>query len=55
MKNNCTMKNFVDAYTWLFGSTKKYAKEIYKNEDKEYIEAVIFAYRTHCKIAFFED
>jgi len=48
-------KNFVDAFVWLFGSTKKSAKEIYRKAEKEYIVLIIETYAKQNRLAFWED
>ena len=49
------MKQFVDAYIWLFGGTKKAAKEIYRLSSAEYIESVISVYKRQLILAFYND
>ena len=49
------MEKFVEAYRWLFGGTKKAAREIYRKADKDFIVAVLRAYEKQSFIAFYED
>lgn len=49
------MEKFVAAYCWLFGGTKKAARDIYRKADKDYIAAVLRAYEKQSFIAFYED
>ena len=53
MRNN--QKNFIEAYVWLFGGTKKAAKEIYKKADNDYVSLIIESYAKQNRIAFWED
>lgn len=48
-------KNFVEAFIWLFGGTKKFAKEIYRKAEKEYIDLIIKTYAKQNRLAFWED
>lgn len=48
-------KSFINAYAWLYGSTKKQAKEIYKNSSIEYIESIIECFNNNAKKAFYND
>lgn len=53
MRSN--QKNFVEAFIWLFGGTKKFAKEIYRKAEKEYIDLIIKTYAKQNRLAFWED
>ena len=48
-------KNFIEAFVWLFGGTKKFAKEIYRKAEKEYIVLIIETYAKQNRLAFWED
>ena len=37
-------KDFIDAYIWLYGGTKKHAAEIYKESAESWIRSVIDCY-----------
>ena len=50
-----TKTEFINAYVWLFGISKKKASELYKTADPKYIETVINAYRKQSKLAFWND
>ncbi len=55
-----TLKNrFIEAYCWMFGSSKKHAGIIYDNAYKlnqfDYIGAIIDAYENQTKTAFYCD
>jgi len=52
---NYTKTEFINAYVWMFGSSKKKASELYKTADPEYIKTVINAYRKQNKLAFWND
>lgn len=49
------MDLFVDAYIWMFGGTKKAAREVYRKADHGYISAVIESYTRHFAFTFYED
>lgn len=53
MRSN--QKNFIDAFVWLFGGTKKFAKDIYRKAEKEYIVLIIETYAIQNRLAFWED
>lgn len=50
-----TMDYFVSAYRWMFGGTKKAAREIFRKADPDYIKNVVSAYEKQSFIAFYED
>ena len=37
-------KDFIEAYIWLYGGTKKHAAEIYKKSAESWIKSVIDLY-----------
>lgn len=52
-------KDFVDAYCWMYGSTKKQAKEeldlLLERGEDSYIYGVINCYKSHIKQMFYND
>lgn len=53
-----TEKDFVEAYCWMFYSTKKKAREVYSlriHDNPEYVHQMIAYYKSNCKKAFYED
>ena len=54
-----TKKEYVEAYTWMYGGTKKAAMESYdmakKDGDHSMIKVIIDGYRDQCKKAFYND
>ena len=49
------MEKFIEAYRWMYGGTKKTAREIYRKADPEYIALIIKAYEQQNRLAFYED
>ena len=54
------MKNtFIDAYVWLYGSTKKTAERIYRTAigcgDYRYVKEVIACFENNSKQSFYND
>ena len=50
-----TMKAFVEAFVWLWGGTKKNARETYRNADENYKRLIIHCYETQNRLAFWND
>lgn len=48
-------KAFVIAYTWMYGGTKKEAKEAYKHSDDDYKSAIIECYECNAQKEFYCD
>lgn len=52
-------KGFIDAYCWMYGSTKKQAKEeldlLSERGEHEYINSIILCYKSHIKQIFYND
>lgn len=52
-------KDFIDAYCWMYGSTKKQAKEeldlLMERSEDSYIYGVISCYKNHIKQMFYND
>lgn len=46
---------FVDAYKYLFGGTKKAAEKVYKTASESYIKACIDAFERNAKVSFYHD
>lgn len=44
-------QQFIEAYCWSYGSTKKHAEQVYKQEAQSYIEAIIEGYKHHLRTA----
>lgn len=50
------MKNdFIIAYCWMYGATKKDALKVYRTANKDYITAVVDGYKNNFKKAFYND
>lgn len=49
------MEKFIDAYRWMYGGTKKNAREIYRKADPDYIALIIKAYEQQNRMAFYDD
>ena len=49
------MNEFINAYCYCYGATKKEAKEVYKSASKQYIRAVIESFEQDSRKAFYED
>lgn len=51
--------DFITAYTWMFGETKKKANEVYRRAmeiaDYSYIKEMINCYKNNCKRMFYND
>lgn len=54
MKNN-----FMEAYVWMYGSTKKKANEVFRRAmeiaDYDYIKEVIACYESNAQKSFYND
>lgn len=50
-----SVKDFYDAYQWMYGTSKKDAAEAFKNVSDEYAYELIRGYKNQCKKAFYED
>ena len=48
-------EQFIEAYQWFFGSSKKEAIEAYKNSTKEYQAVIIEVWKRHLYNTFFND
>jgi len=51
-------KEFIEAYCWMFYSTKKKAREVYSlriHDNPECVHQMIAYYKSNCKKAFYED
>lgn len=51
-------KEFIEAYCWMFYSTKKKAREVYSlriHDNPEYVHQMIAYCKSNCKKAFYED
>lgn len=46
------MREFIKAYVWLYGTTKKQAKEVFKNSDIYYHREVIYCFKDNAKRSF---
>lgn len=49
------LNDFIAAYTWAYGETKKKAREVYKKANEEYKRAIIDEYKNNCRKVFYED
>ena len=50
-----TKRDFQLAYRWMFAATLKRGAEVYKTANKDYIEAVVTAYRQNFANSFYND
>lgn len=50
-----TVKDFYDAYQWMYGVSKTEADKAYMTSSEKHIEAIIDCYKYNCKKAFYED
>lgn len=48
-------KEFIEAYCWMYGRTKKQANFAYKIYSDKTIKDVVDTYKRNCKKAFYED
>lgn len=48
-------EDFIKAYIYMYGSTKKKALEVYNSTDKDYISAIIYAFKRNAKEGFYHD
>lgn len=48
-------QRFINAYIWLFGTTKKEASKAYKTASTEYIHQIIETFENNAKRAFITD
>lgn len=52
-----TKRDFINAYTWMFGATKKKAETEYKNNinsNPEYINMIVDSFKENAKKNFYE-
>jgi len=47
--------DFITAYMWMYGSSKKEAEQVYRKVNKEYQEAIIDGFKQNAKQAFIND
>lgn len=47
--------DFVKAYTWMYGTTKKKALEVFKTAHEDYVSSIIYAFRRNAKEGFYHD
>lgn len=56
---NAMKKDFITAYTWMYGSTKKQAEQTYRRAmeiaDYNYIKETINCFKDNAKRAFYDD
>lgn len=52
MKN---LKEFITAYIWFYGTTKKQAIKVYKETDEYYHRDVIYGFKNNAKSVFYLD
>lgn len=56
---NAMKKDFINAYTWMYGSTKKQAEQTYRRAmeiaDYGYIKEIINCFEENAKKAFYAD
>lgn len=50
--NKC---DFIKAYTYSYGSTKKEAFRVWKTTDKKYHDAIIECFKNDARAAFYDD
>lgn len=48
-------KDFIIAYIWMFGTTKKEAKEVYKTASESYIREIIHGFKKNAKVSLYYD
>ena len=48
-------KEFIEAYCWMYGQTKKQAKFAYKIYSDKTIKDIVDTYKRNYKKAFYED
>lgn len=46
---------FITAYVYMFGSTKKAADKVYKTATERYISEIIYTFKQNAKAAFYYD
>lgn len=49
------MKDFVNAYIWLYGGTQQNARRVYRNTGAGYHNAVIECFEENARKAFYND
>lgn len=53
------LREFISAYIWMFGGSKKHASCIYKREKSEgnegYIKGIIECWKNNCICGFYQD
>ena len=47
--------DFVKAYTWMYGTTKKKALEVFKTAHRDYVSSIIYAFKRNAKEGFYHD
>ena len=52
---NATMQKFANAYSYCYGTSVKFAKEVYKSASEQFIKAVIESYENDSRNSWFED
>ena len=50
-----TATKFVDAYIWMWGGTKKNAKDVYKSADDNYKRLIVRCYEAQSRLMFWDD
>lgn len=55
MKKKYSKEQFIDAYIFFYGGTKKRAREIYKEVSRSFVDALCGGYEAQCKLAFYCD
>ena len=56
--NMASKKDFLIAYSWMYGTTKAEASDMYRrmnSEDPRYIEDVVNCFRENCRKGFYTD
>ena len=48
-------QQFIDAYIWMYGCTKKRALQAYKEQNLEGIKLIISSYNNQCRQSFYND
>ena len=54
-RGGISQKDFISAYTWAWGGTKKDAREAYKNADDEYKRLIVKTWKSQSILTFWED
>lgn len=50
-----TKRNFIEAYLWAYGGTKKEAIQTYKESGEDYVNAIIESFTSNAKKHFYSD